>query len=100
MDYIKLHNNQTVNLKEIPELIYKEFRNINIELLSNNPERHCVNYFGVENENLVMLYSCIADDTTHEIFVFSTIVERKREYPSLTAQNHNFEKLNQLNLFP
>ncbi|MFA9388255.1 MAG: NADH-quinone oxidoreductase subunit C [Prolixibacteraceae bacterium] len=92
MNTIKLHNNQTVNLKDIPELNYQEFMNTNLELLANNPERHCVNYFGVDDENCLTLYCCIADDATHEIYVSCSVLKGKTEYPSFSAQNHNFEK--------
>lgn len=92
MDYIILHNNQTVDLKEIPEHSYKEFSAINIDLLKDKPERHCVNYFGVKDDNGITLYCCIADDTAHEIYVSSTVLDEKTEYLSLSAQNHNFEK--------
>lgn len=92
MKYIKLHNNQTVNLKEIPELSYVEFMETNLNLLLSEPNRHCVNYFGVKDETQLTLFCCIADDSTHEIYVSSAVLNDKSEYPSFTAQNHNFEK--------
>ncbi|MDZ7607692.1 MAG: NADH-quinone oxidoreductase subunit C [Cyclobacteriaceae bacterium] len=92
MDYLKIHNNQTVEVKDIPEHPYVEFMDINLRLLRDRADRHCVNYFGVKNEKHITVFSCIADDTSHEIFVLSTNLEGRSKIPSLTAHNHNFEK--------
>ncbi|MEA5071521.1 MAG: hypothetical protein VB043_06330 [Petrimonas sp.] len=46
MKYISISNNQAVSLDSIPELPYEEFLESNIGMLTDSPERHCVNYFG------------------------------------------------------
>lgn len=92
MQYISIHNNQAVALKNIPEHAYSVFRELNIALMKNNPGRHCVNYFGYEEAGKIKLVICIADDDLHEIFISSTVVDRSSELLSFTSQNHNFEK--------
>lgn len=92
MNYISIHNNQSIALKDIPEHNYDVFMDINIGLMKDNPARHCVNYFGYGTEEEIKLICCIADDDTHQIFVSSTITEKGSELASLTSKNHNFEK--------
>jgi len=92
MRYISIYNNQTISLNDIPELEYSEFLNGNCSMLSENPQRHCVNFFGYKTGEVVRLLCCIADDTTHQIYLSSSIIEPDSSLPSFTAQNHNFEK--------
>lgn len=92
MNYLSISNNQTVNIAEIPVLSYQEFSAMNIELMDNKPNRHCVNYFGVKSDKNITLYCCIADDATHKIYVSAAIVREKDTLNSMTAANHNFEK--------
>jgi len=91
MNYISTYNNSKVGLKEIPELEYKEFVDTAIEMLAGKPECHCVSYFGHKSGRTVRLVCCIADDKSHHINIFSTVVDEKGAYNSLTARNHNFE---------
>lgn len=92
INYISIHNNQTVALNEIPVHSYERFADVNISLLKGNPARHCVNYFGYRFGEEIKLICCIADDEKHLIYVCSALAEVALEYRSLTAQNHNFEK--------
>src|SRR3989339_219062 len=92
MRYTSIYNNQSISLNDIPELGYTEFLNVNCGLLSENPQRHCVNFFGYKTGEVVRLLCCIADDTTHQIYLSSSIIEPDSSLPSFTAQNHNFEK--------
>jgi Ni,Fe-hydrogenase III large subunit len=92
MNYITIYNNQSTALKDIPELSYTEFKEMNLGLLNEFPERHCVNYFGFKQNESVKLFCCIADDSNHQIYISSAIIDSKLELPSFTAQNHNFEK--------
>jgi len=91
MDYISIYNNDKVCRKDIPTLDYLNFLELNTGLLTGQLHRHCVSFFGFEEGEKVILICCIADDMTHKILVSSTIVEQQKEYPSLTAVNHNFE---------
>ena len=92
MNYLAIHNNQTVQVNEIPVFDYESFMESNLALLKDTPERHCVNYFGVKYENSVVLYCCIADDNSHEILLSSAELDAGTTLQSFTAQNHNFEK--------
>ena len=91
MNYISIYNNRPVGLKEIPELGYQEFMKSNVDMLSGRADRHCVNYFGYETGAGIKLFCCIADDTTHQINISSSVVDKKSTLHSFTAQNHNFE---------
>ncbi|HPS96274.1 MAG TPA: NADH-quinone oxidoreductase subunit C, partial [Bacteroidales bacterium] len=86
-----IYNNRPVGLKEIPELGYPEFLRSNVDMLNGRADRHCVNYFGYETGAGIKLFCCIADDTTHQIYISSSVVGEKSTLNSFTAQNHNFE---------
>jgi len=92
MSYLSIHNNQAVALKDIPELAYPTFRELNLGLITNNPARHCVHYFGCEAAGKIRLICCIADDDRHTVLVSSSLVEKGAELASFTAQHPNFEK--------
>ena len=90
--YINISNNQAIALKDIPLHNYELFAEINLDLISGNPARHCVNYFGYTAADKIKLICCIADDDLHQILVSSSLVDRSIEIASFTARNHNFEK--------
>lgn len=92
LKYISINNNEAIALKDIPAHACQEFADVNINLLKGNSARHCVNYFGFHTGGKIKLICCIADDDLHQIFVSSALVDNSIEIPSLTAQNHNFEK--------
>lgn len=92
INYISIRNQEVIALKNIPVTHYDAFLDVNISLLKDHPSRHCVNYFGFLAGDKIRLICCIADDEIHQIFVSSSFVEKNRELPSFTAQNHNFEK--------
>ena len=92
MKHISIHNNQTIALNDIPELNYNELMNYTLRLLLERADRHCVNYFGLNTVEGLRLFCCIADDTEHQIYISSAMVESGSVLPSFTAQNHNFEK--------
>jgi len=92
MNYIKISNHEKINISDIPESGYNHFLNQNIEFIENNPQRHCVIYFGYKNLNNIKLICCIADDFEHNIYISSTIVNKNYVYNSFTAKNFAFEK--------
>lgn len=92
MKSITIRNNQTIDEQDIPVLKYTDFHAENSGLFKEHPERHCANFFGVKDHQEIKLYCCIADDNTHEIYINATLVDSKHKIPSLTGQNHNFEK--------
>lgn len=87
---MQIENNQPVNVREVPELKYSEFMDANVTLLSGNPSRHCVNYFGFRQNDKVKLFCCIADDDIHKINVSTAYVDEGSQVHSMAALNHNF----------
>ncbi|MDD4821680.1 MAG: NADH dehydrogenase subunit [Bacteroidales bacterium] len=92
MNYISIRNNQTLRIKEIPESAYLSFMDMNVGLVSGFTDRHCVNYFGVEEGNFVKLICCIADDATHEIMVSSCKVQKGQSLASFSKEMYCFER--------
>lgn len=90
--YIPVHNNQTIELEAIPVISYDEFFRSNLDLMKDNPSRHCVNYFGFKIGDGLRLICCIADDDNAEIYVSATNVIAGTTLQSMTATNHNFER--------
>ena len=74
MSFITINNQQSVPVNTIPELEYNMFYDINISLIEDHPERHCVLYFGYRETKMIRLMCCIADDIQHNIMVSSSIV--------------------------
>jgi Ni,Fe-hydrogenase III large subunit len=92
MNYISITNNQTILLSNIPESNYESFFDTNIELIQDHPERHCVSYFGYKEYNNIKLICCIADDTTHEIFLSTCLVNTAHALESFSSKMLCFEK--------
>lgn len=92
MSYITVNNHQPVRADTIPELQYLRFRDMNTELITNNPERHCVLYFGIREENHIRLICCIADDNQHNIMISSSVVKDNDVLESFSAKCICFEK--------
>lgn len=90
--YATIINNQNVQLSEIPELRYDEFLELNTGSMIDSPEKHCVNYFGYSVNNQVKLICCMADDSTHKIYLSSCLVKPGDILDSFSARNFNFEK--------
>ncbi len=89
--YISIHNNQVINIGDIPCIPYAEFRELNTGFLED-VTRHCVNYFGYPHKDGLKLFCCIADDENKSIYVSSSLVEMDlvREYDSFTSKNRAF----------
>jgi Ni,Fe-hydrogenase III large subunit len=92
MDSITIKNNQSVPLAAIPELNYDAFLELNTGLVSGHPERHCVSYFGFKSDKTIRLICCIADDSSHEIYVSSCVVSGVQPIEAFTARALNFER--------
>lgn len=92
MDFITINNQQSVPLNTIPELDYNLFLDGNTTLLENQPEKHCVVYFGYRELNSVRLICCIADDSNHNIMVSSSVVRANAILNAFSAKNLSFEK--------
>ncbi|MBK7172641.1 MAG: NADH dehydrogenase subunit [Bacteroidales bacterium] len=92
MHYLTIKNNQPVLVKEIPVVSYMAFLILNTGMVSESTARHCVNYFGYKEGNAIKLICCIADDTDHQIYVSSCLVETGNPYHSFSAKQLCFEK--------
>jgi len=92
MNYKTIINNQTIPVREIPELSYNDFLLLNTGFLTDTPERHCVNYFGYPLGKLIKLICCIADDATQQIYISCSLLNTSETLDSFTARNYNFEK--------
>ena len=92
MKCLTLNNNQVSSYGDIPILDYEEFMQQNTDLLKNDSYSHCVNYFGIREQNSLRLICCIADDLKHQIYVSSSRAELGKKYPSFTAGHLAFEK--------
>lgn len=92
MKYAVVKNNQRIPINSIPVLKYEVFMETIVSGLMKDKNNHCVNYFGYYSENKIKLICCIADDTTHCIYILSSIIDQKNILPSFTAQDFSFEK--------
>jgi Ni,Fe-hydrogenase III large subunit len=91
MSYITLHNNQSIPFSAIPELGYQAFMDTNLSLMEN-PDHHCVNYYGIPYHGRVKLICCIAGDKEHMVYVSSSVNYTSVNLPSFTAHCLAFEK--------
>lgn len=92
MNYTTILNNQTIPFADIPEMGYGKFMELNTGFIISSPERHCVNYFGLQVGNQIKLICCIADDNTHNIHLSSCLVKQPDILDSFTARHLSFEK--------
>ncbi|MFH1119863.1 MAG: NADH-quinone oxidoreductase subunit C [Bacteroidota bacterium] len=92
MNYLTILNNQSVPVRDIPELPYNTFHDLICDLLQGKPERHCVNYFGYPDNGRIKLICCIADDNSQEILIVSCRVLLTDSLESITAKFFSFEK--------
>ena len=90
-NYTIAKNNERIPLSSIPETDYELFMETNVSLL-NEPQNHCVNYFGYPENDKIKLICCIADDSDHSIYISSSVVDKDKTYPSFTAIHLAFEK--------
>lgn len=92
MNYISLHNNQTIPFSTIPILEYTEFLEEIVFNLMKEVGSHCVNYYGLEQGYKIRLICCIAHDKSNTILVTSSSVDTRQSLPSFTNHNLVFEK--------
>ena len=92
MNFLTIHNHESVPFRDIPEKDYGDFREGVLAFIEDHPERHCVLYFGFINHGLLKLICCIADDLLHTIHVASSVVKNDEMLYSLSSANLAFEK--------
>ena len=91
MNCISISNNQTIPLRDIPELDYDDLLEMNTKLLEA-AECHCVNYYGLPWRRGIKLLCCIADDRARSIHVSSAEIRPDgAPLPSFTARNPAFQ---------
>jgi Ni,Fe-hydrogenase III large subunit len=93
---LRIKNEQSVGLKEIPVLPYSLFSSKVLELLQKE-ENHCVIYYAFPFENDLQFIMAIADDKEHSIVLLSHILKSvdEKQLESLTKSNfalHFFER--------
>lgn len=91
MNAISIKNNQQIPLDSIPVLEYQQFLTYNTSLLIAE-ENHCVNYYGLPNEEKIKLICCIADDKEGIINISSSLVDPQVPLASFSAHHLAFEK--------
>jgi Ni,Fe-hydrogenase III large subunit len=92
MEAITIRNNQALPLEDIPRLDYGLFFDLNTGLVSGNPHRHCVSYYGFRTGRFIRLICCIADDSTGDIYVSSCLVPEESKLEAFTSKIIGFEK--------
>lgn len=92
MNYITIKNNETIPTASIPELSYPKFLKLNTDFVKDTSERHCVNYFAYRAGDKLQLICCIANDSTHDIYISSSLVPLTDSLDSFSAINFSFEK--------
>jgi Ni,Fe-hydrogenase III large subunit/NADH:ubiquinone oxidoreductase subunit C len=97
MHYLKIKNNQTVNVHDIPEVEYSVFFYAIGELFRDTTYNHCVNYFAYQHKGNLKFICCIANDASGEILVFSFLIKagEKKKLSSLSKDLlcfHVFER--------
>jgi len=88
---LHIANGSRVELSAIPSFGYDEFKAAALELLSE-PSRHCVSYFAYPCEDAAVLMMCIADDSAHDIAVFSSKVASDAVLASAAVSNYALER--------
>jgi Ni,Fe-hydrogenase III large subunit/NADH:ubiquinone oxidoreductase subunit C len=86
---IKIRNNQTVRLQDIPLLAYQEFYDTVSDLLSL-AHCHCLNYYAFPYKNKLRFICAIANDHERSIEVLSHETENSKDahLQALTAKHY------------
>jgi Ni,Fe-hydrogenase III large subunit len=97
MQYLKIKNNQSVNIHDIPVAEYSVFYSTVRELFGSNNFYHCVNYFAYPFKGGLKFLCCIANDASSEILVFSHLLKGDEQKELLPLTNefycfHIFER--------
>jgi len=93
-DVAKIKNNEYIKLDEIPILGYEEFLALNSSLLKEE-FRHLSNFFAIPSGKFLRIFSLILDDDNGDILCLSTLIDKNKNYPSITAIHpafHPFER--------
>src|SRR5437879_1827513 len=96
LEYIRIKNQETIALRQVPVLPYVEFR-ATVAALLDEKENHCVNYYAYPDQGQLKFIACIADDKNGTVAVLSheMALNGKRELNSLSNDffaMHIFER--------
>jgi Ni,Fe-hydrogenase III large subunit len=67
---LRINNNQSVDVAEIPGLSYDEFYALALKIFKEN-ENHCLTYFAYKKEDGLHFIMAVADDKNHDIILLS-----------------------------
>ncbi len=93
---LRIKNNRSVNLTEIPILSYDEFQALVLKIFAQE-DNHCLTYFAYIKENGLHFIMAVADDKTHDIIILSHFLKttEKQTLQSLSEKIfalHIFER--------
>lgn len=93
---LRIKNHQSIGLNKIPVTDYESFTGLVLETLKDE-NTHCVIYYAYRISNGLQFIMTIADDATHDIIIFSHILESsdKQSLASLSEKVialHIFER--------
>ncbi len=87
---VEINNGGTpLSIEQIPERSYSEFYTI-IDSRLRNTAIHCVSYSAIPIGDSIRCFCCLADDSTHKLYITSYRLKRSEQapIPSLTAKYH------------
>lgn len=89
--YASMKNQESISLSKIPILSYSEFYSEVVSLMEQ-PQIHCVNYYALQEEDILKFICCLADDVAGDIKVFSHEVPKKEkmQLASVTKEVYAF----------
>lgn len=88
-EIVRIKNCETVKLNRIPQLIYRDFIELNYSLVAEG-ERHVSHYFAFPQGKQLRIFSIIADDAAGDIICSSSLISPGKQVPSITAFHHSF----------
>ncbi len=67
---LRIKNNQSVNVTEIPNLYYDEFYKLVLKVFAQE-DNHCLTYFAYKKDSGLYFIMAVADDKNHDIIILS-----------------------------
>lgn len=88
MKWKKIKNNSALELNEIVDIDFKEFRREIIEKI-NDEEKRIIAYFGIKEKAGHRIFAILGDDTTARLYILSSYIE-EMEYEAITCEVKTF----------
>lgn len=89
-NFLKLVNNQTVKLSEVPLLSFELLRS---SIIENYTSKHlrCIGFLGLDElPDNIRLFIALSDDKNHIIYISSALLKKGSSYKSITKEIHAF----------